>query len=289
MARTSDSHSSRRRVHDRTAVRSGPCAFTLIELLVVIAIIAILIGLLLPAVQKVREAAARIKCSNNLKQHGLGAAQLRAARRRTSRRRTTATPAINPGWGWGTAILPYVEQDNLHTRCGRRHGAVRRRGEPGPADARDADPADAVPLPVGHRPGPEPGAARTTPCPTTGRWPGRSRTRRSSPDRDMGGVMFQNSKVTIDRRSPTARRTRWPSASACSTSGPGKRAAIWAGHDRAARPGRSWISDVMWWVDETTARINGDGPAGVQQPAPRRGVLRLLRRVGPVLPRGRAT
>ena len=113
--------------------------FTLVELLVVIAIIGILIGMLLPAVQMVREAARRMKCSNDIRQIGLGLMNYEDSHGHFPAGWDTKnnTRLWEPGWGWSAQILPQLEAQNLYNEIdfklsirARNHEAVVRTALP---------------------------------------------------------------------------------------------------------------------------------------------------------------
>jgi prepilin-type N-terminal cleavage/methylation domain-containing protein/prepilin-type processing-associated H-X9-DG protein len=234
-----------------------PSAFTLIELLVVIAIIAILLGLLLPAVQKVREAAARLKCSNNLKQIGLGLHNHESALGHFP----PAYKAVgtNPGWSWSSLLLPYVEQEPLYQALNVR-GSIFGGG---------ANPVTPTQVPLGQT---RLAIFRCSSDPSPDNNPerlgfGMSNYRAVagpitypafSPDLDMGGVMFQNSRISISGI-PDGTSNTLAVGECIFDQQTGKRACIWVGMT-GVRDGSIWISDVMWWVDASTAQVNGTAP-----------------------------
>lgn len=115
----------------RLAAKRSPAGFTLVELLVVIAIIGILIGMLLPAVQMVREAARRTACKNNMRQLGLALHNYESALQRFppgyayalgSQYAAQTGYQVSSGWAnanhlghaWGVFVLPFIEQQNLY-------------------------------------------------------------------------------------------------------------------------------------------------------------------------------
>ncbi|MFN7732094.1 MAG: DUF1559 domain-containing protein [Pirellula sp.] len=112
--------SQRARLAQNSMRISTRLGFTLVELLVVIAIIGILVGLLLPAVQSAREAARRAQCMNNLRQIGLGIANYESANRRFPSGWTDVVQPLHPGWSWGHALLPYIEQTTLANQIDAR-------------------------------------------------------------------------------------------------------------------------------------------------------------------------
>jgi len=230
--------------------------FTLIELLVVIAIIGILVSMLLPAVQYVRESARRVECANNLRQIGVAMHNYEGANGHFPS--AYVAEEFEPGWSWGTFLLPYVEQEALFDQGNSRNELFGGGSNPAamptdysthslavyrcPSDTGD----DINDIRLSH-------ATSNYRAVTGPEGNGFFEV-----DKDLGGVMYQNSSTTVARIDDGTSNT--VVVGECTfDKAVGKRAAIWAGMT-GRRGGSIWISDCMWYIDESSAMINGPAP-----------------------------
>jgi len=174
--------------------------FTLVELLVVVAIIAVLIALLVPAVQKAREAANRTQCQNNLKQLGLGLQSYHEIHKHFPP--AYAAPSFNSGPGWGTFILPHIEQEALGRQVpqGLPFWGSDQAVSTGPDGGQTPlsifrCPSDTGPI-LNEDQGSFAVSNYRATCGTSG-MSGESAISFPNDEGDMGGVMYQNSRTRV--------------------------------------------------------------------------------------------
>jgi len=256
--------------------RGARRAFTLIELLVVIAIIGVLLALLLAAVQKVREAAARVSCQNNLRQIGLALHSYENQfRSLPPGYRDVGANWLNsaaPGWGWPVFLLPNLEQAALYEALDVRRTNFGNGANPAPATPLTQTPLSIFLCPSDAGPLTNPYYEHHATSNYRGVAGGGDLYLKPM-SADLGGVFFANSRITfaeitdglsqtlaVGETSLDQRRNWW--------------GGIWAGCPRVGPFGPyqgnlTWVSGLYWSIDQADLRLNHAHPWAFSSAHPR--------------------